>query len=240
MAYDVVNLDTGAQVRTFGHGTISVATFGETTIGRAVFSPGWRWSADVAPTAGTASCQAAHAGVVLAGRFGVRMDDGTEFELGPGDAHLVAPGHDAWVIGDEECVIIDVGTAPDGSPGPEEVVRAYFDAFSRGDADEILGLFTDDAAVAAEGMPATAGRGPLKDVYDGFFAAMSAQAVPVVDSVARAGGLAVVRTHSSGTLTVRQTGQRSPAAFREMFELRRGPHGWRISGYLFNAAPAGG
>jgi dienelactone hydrolase len=37
------------------------------------------------------------------------MDDGTEAELGPGDAHVVPPGHDAWVVGDEQCVLLDIG-----------------------------------------------------------------------------------------------------------------------------------
>jgi hypothetical protein len=39
------------------------------------------------------------------------MDDGSELEFGPGDAHVVSPGHDAWVVGDEPCVIIDIGLA---------------------------------------------------------------------------------------------------------------------------------
>jgi uncharacterized cupin superfamily protein len=64
------------------------------------------------PVLRTQSCQAPHTGVVLSGRLAVRMDDGTELELGPGDAHVVSPGHDAWVVGDEPCVVIDVALAP--------------------------------------------------------------------------------------------------------------------------------
>jgi predicted small metal-binding protein len=41
------------------------------------------------------------------------MDDGTQAEFGPGDAPVVSPGHDAWVVGDEGCVLIDI--APAGS-----------------------------------------------------------------------------------------------------------------------------
>ena len=35
------------------------------------------------------------------------MDDGTEVEGGPGEVLVIAPGHDAWTVGDEPCVFID-------------------------------------------------------------------------------------------------------------------------------------
>jgi mannose-6-phosphate isomerase-like protein (cupin superfamily) len=39
----------------------------------------------------------------------VYMDDGSEGEVGPGEAVAIPPGHDAEVIGDEPCVLIDFG-----------------------------------------------------------------------------------------------------------------------------------
>ncbi|HLI41032.1 MAG TPA: cupin domain-containing protein, partial [Streptosporangiaceae bacterium] len=67
--------------------------------------------------AGTDSCQVAHTAYVISGRMHVRMNDGTEADLGPGDAHYVSPGHDAWVVGDEPCTVIDFtpGSAGAGS-----------------------------------------------------------------------------------------------------------------------------
>ncbi len=102
------NLSTPDHKYSLEHGEMHVVTVAGVTIARAEFRPGWRWSTDVKPSTGTESCQAAHTGLVLSGRFAVRMDDGTEAEFGPGDAHVVSPGHDAWVIGDEPCVLIDV------------------------------------------------------------------------------------------------------------------------------------
>lgn len=107
MVCEAKNLDSPDDKRDFEHGQIQLVSLPGATIGRAVFRPGWRWSTDVGPTVGTESCQAHHIACVVAGRLHVRMDDGTELDLGPGDAHVVGPGHDAWVVGDEECVTID-------------------------------------------------------------------------------------------------------------------------------------
>jgi hypothetical protein len=37
------------------------------------------------------------------------MDDGPEGDLGPGDVAAIAPGHDAEIVGDEPCVMLDFG-----------------------------------------------------------------------------------------------------------------------------------
>ena len=104
---EIKNLESPDERRSMDHGVLEVVNLPGATIVRAVFQPGWKWSSDLAPTVGTSSCQVAHTGYVVAGRFHVRMDDGREYDLGPGDAHVVAPGHDAWVVGDESCVILD-------------------------------------------------------------------------------------------------------------------------------------
>ena len=102
-------LDAPDETRPFkdGKGRMEVATVGGVTIGRGVFEPGWRWSEHVKPIAGTPSCQATHTGYVIEGRMGVRMNDGSEVEYGPGDACFIPPGHDAWIVGNTRCVMID-------------------------------------------------------------------------------------------------------------------------------------
>jgi hypothetical protein len=95
------------EVREFPHGHVDLVTVGDATVGRAEFEPGWRWSQDVKPIAGTDSCQAAHTGYVLSGRMHVVMDDGAEADVGPGDAVMIEPGHDAWIVGDKPCVMLD-------------------------------------------------------------------------------------------------------------------------------------
>ncbi|KQV12076.1 MULTISPECIES: cupin domain-containing protein [unclassified Kitasatospora] len=103
------SLETPEEVRPFeaGKGQLALVDMDGVALGRATFEPGWRWSEHVKPIAGTDSCQSAHTGYCLSGRITVRMDDGEEQEFAPGDAMVIAPGHDAWVVGDEACVVLD-------------------------------------------------------------------------------------------------------------------------------------
>ncbi len=95
------------EVREFPNGRIEIVSLGGEPIGRLVLQPGWRWSNDVKPIAGTASCEAPHFQYHVSGRIGIRMDDGTEFIAGPGDLTSLPSGHDAWVVGDEPVVAVD-------------------------------------------------------------------------------------------------------------------------------------
>jgi mannose-6-phosphate isomerase-like protein (cupin superfamily) len=105
------SLDQPDETRTFENGKAEVVTLGDFSASRLVFEPGWRWSENVKPIAGTDSCQVLHTGYHVSGRLHVRMDDGTEEEFGPGDAYVIPPGHDAWVVGEEPVVSVDMSRA---------------------------------------------------------------------------------------------------------------------------------
>jgi class 3 adenylate cyclase len=94
-------------VRRFPHGRVDVVEMDDHVVGRMVYEPGWRWSVDVKPVAGTDSCQYHHVGYTVSGRLRVQMPDGTELEVGPDEVFEFPPGHDAWVVGDEPWVSID-------------------------------------------------------------------------------------------------------------------------------------
>ena len=98
------------------HGRVDVVTLGNFTIGKGTFEPGWRWSADVKPIAGTDSCMTRHTGVCISGSMVVRSDDGTEVTIGAGDVFVLEPGHDAWTVGDQPCVMYDTGIAAYAKP----------------------------------------------------------------------------------------------------------------------------
>jgi hypothetical protein len=102
------NLSQPDETRKFPQGQLDLVTLGGVTFGRGTFLPGWKWSTSVKPLVNTKSCEAPHLQYHVSGRLHIVMDDGSEDEFGPGDVSLLPPGHDAWVVGNESVVVIDI------------------------------------------------------------------------------------------------------------------------------------
>ena len=94
-------------VRIVPNGRVEVVELDDRVVGRLSYDPGWQWSKDIKPIAGTETCQFHHVGITISGRARIALPDGIELELGPGDVFEIPPGHDAWVIGDEPWVSVD-------------------------------------------------------------------------------------------------------------------------------------
>jgi mannose-6-phosphate isomerase-like protein (cupin superfamily) len=101
------NLSSPDEVRTPAKTRIEVVNFNNSTIMRVKMEPGWIWEECIKPVVGTDSCMVHHSMYIVSGKMAVKMDDGNEQELGPGDAAEITPGHKAWVLGSEPCVSID-------------------------------------------------------------------------------------------------------------------------------------
>jgi len=112
-----------AEVRHFPRGRLDIVELDDTVVGRMTQQPGWRWSNDVRPIAGTDRCQYHHVGVTLSGQLHVEMPDGLELDIGPGDVFEMPPGHDAWVVGDEPWVAVDFAGVRSYASGPESQSR---------------------------------------------------------------------------------------------------------------------
>ena len=151
------SMDSTDDVRPFqAHGRADVVTIGDFTLGRGTFEPGWRWSTDVKPIAGTESCQVRHTGIAVSGQMTVRSDDGTEVTVGPGDVFVMEPGHDAWVVGDEACVMTPGSRHTRNHPG-----RAGTDHHLSGSSDGKPGNRPAAEAVAGGKAPLTRRQHPL-------------------------------------------------------------------------------
>jgi hypothetical protein len=98
------DFDSPDETRTPNKTKIEVVRMSGATVGRMRLEPGWRWSECVKPVVGGEKCQVRHLGLLQSGSMHVVHDDGTEHEIGPDQAYVIEPGHDAWVVGDEPVI----------------------------------------------------------------------------------------------------------------------------------------
>jgi len=178
----ITNIDRDGETRAFaGHGHAALASAGGFTLLKGVFEPGWRWSVDVAPIAGTPSCGTHHHGYVLSGSMQVRMDDGTECTIGAGDMFDLQPGHDAWVLGDEPVIMIDgsseatqyARTRTAGMAAPDDkymtLVRRGYEAFNARDMDTLREIMSHDVVQHVPGASQVAGAYKGIDAVLGYY-----------------------------------------------------------------------
>ena len=109
------------EVRRFPNGVVEIVNLDEIAVSRFVFQPGWDWSKDVGPIAGTRSCQHRHVGYTVSGRLGVRMDDGTILSIGPGEAYEIPAGHVGWVEGDVPWESVEFTSGHAFAKSPEDL-----------------------------------------------------------------------------------------------------------------------
>lgn len=179
----ISNLERDGEVRQFqAHGHANLASAGGLTLLRGVFEPGWRWSEDVAPLAGTSSCQVRHLGYVISGRMTVRMDDGTESMLSAGDLFDLPAGHDAWVLGDEPCIMVDYSSeatryARGSATQPSDdtymaTVRRGYAAFNSKDIATLRTILSHDVTQIVPGTSQVSGDHKGIDAVLGYYATL--------------------------------------------------------------------
>jgi class 3 adenylate cyclase len=217
--------------REFDGGTLDLVGVGPLTFGLETLQPGWRWSKDVKPLAGTERCEFHHVGYQVSGRWIVEDRDGTQLEVGPGQIFDTPPGHDAWVVGDQPCVTIDF--------------QGIADWAARGTSGRVLTtvLFTDlvDSTALIDRIGDVAWRRVQAQFYEDLGAVLSAHAGELVDT---AGDGAMAHFGSPGS-AVRAAIAMSMAADRLGLTNRTGIHtgevevsdnGQRLSGMTVHVA----
>jgi len=101
-------------VGSFEHMESALYEVGAIAFGRAVLQPGWRWATSIGTLSGEALCQVHHINLILSGRICFQMANGETAEYGADTFVDVPPGHDAWVVGVEPVVLLDLfGNAVD-------------------------------------------------------------------------------------------------------------------------------
>ena len=103
----VKSFDTPDETRTLPKATARVVNLDEVAVGYAIWQPGWRWSSDLGPMAGTDWCENHHLGYAISGALDVVTEGGERLQIQSGPVYEIPPRHDAWVVGDEPFVTVE-------------------------------------------------------------------------------------------------------------------------------------
>jgi len=98
------SLDKPDEHITKGGVEIDVVHLGDLKFRRATYPKGWRFSTHM----GADRCHDTHVGYTVSGQMSVELEDGTRLEFRPGSAFIVPAGHEAWVVGEEPCTIVQI------------------------------------------------------------------------------------------------------------------------------------
>lgn len=102
------NLGSPDEKLEFVHGHSSIVRIGDNEVWRSELPAGWNWDEDLEPYAeGAKSCPLTHREYVVSGQIRYLTDDGAEVIGSPGDFLFIQPGHRAWTLGGETCLLID-------------------------------------------------------------------------------------------------------------------------------------
>ena len=81
---------------------IDVVTIGDLKVKRATYPAGWRFSTHM----GAPLCFDTHVGYTVSGTIVAELENGERIQASPGSVIVIPAGHDAYVVGDEPCVIV--------------------------------------------------------------------------------------------------------------------------------------
>lgn len=206
------NLADGDETREFPGVVDQVVELGDVTVTRQTTEPGWRWSTHVRPHVGGEWCQVRHVGVVVSGRFGFRLPDGSSYELGPDDVYEIPPGHDGYTIGHEPAVLIEWAG-----------VRAFYGHRLpwRGRALATL-LFTD--LVASTETAGRLGDAAWSDVLSGHFEAARAHLERFHGREVKTTGDGMLATFDAPAQALQCADALRRSATREGLHVRAGVH----------------
>lgn len=111
MTFTKKSMNKPDETRRFPKGQMKIVKIAGNTVGLGSYKPGWKWSKHIRPIAKTDRCMAHHVGFAISGKMSGVMADGTKWSIKKGDVLDLPPGHDAWVVGKEQFVFIDMNVA---------------------------------------------------------------------------------------------------------------------------------
>lgn len=97
----------GAEHREVGGVQMDAVAVGKSRVRRVIYPVGFRWSKNMKPIVGTDYCMHAHVGFLAQGEIHMEFSDGCVSEFRAPQVVSIEPGHDGWVVGNQQAVLIE-------------------------------------------------------------------------------------------------------------------------------------
>jgi uncharacterized protein (TIGR02246 family) len=122
----------------------------------------------------------------------------------------------------------------------EATIFAYFRALNDANIEAILDLYSKDPVMLPFLQPAVLGTDAVRANYESTFQLIRFEMQTTIQELVETSPeWAYVRTDTSGIFTPTRTGEGAPAAFHELFLLRKTcDEHWQIARYSFSPASA--
>jgi len=116
----------------------------------------------------------------------------------------------------------------------EAPIETYIAALNAHDLDRVVSVFTSDGALMAHEAETAMGSAELRAAFAHRFTMFDYGRKLHVEDWYGDAEVAVVRCHTTGSLTIKATGVTVAAVGRELFCLRHIGGQWKIASYMFN------
>ena len=115
------------------------------------------------------------------------------------------------------------------------VINNYFTILNASDVTKVLELYAEDAVFMPSAAPTSAGKEQIGSAYNHVFSTIAPNLTfKILEITLMDKNNAIVRSESSGTVTLKADNQTVPDANRELFVIKKENGAWKIARYMFN------
>lgn len=118
----------------------------------------------------------------------------------------------------------------------QELLGKYEVALNAGDVPAVLKVYGSDPVVMTAEHDASVGAAAVEGFYTGTFKAISLKLkFKVAEVKALASDWALLRSTSTGVMTINANGAQIPSSFQELFVLHKEGGKWKVARYFFSS-----
>lgn len=117
----------------------------------------------------------------------------------------------------------------------EQLIQQYGSVLNASDITKVLELYAEDAVFMPSAAPTSAGKEQIGSAYKHVFSTIAPNLTfKILEITLMDKNNAIVRSESSGTVTLKAGNQTVPDANRELFVIKKENGAWKIARYMFN------